>query len=110
MARRGSEKKKKVNPKYIAMAADLKRARRNTLIALIASVIVGFAFWGYITFSGINDHTVTTSVIIFGATVILVFCIGLIGNRLASHNTELNKIKNEYGVTNEQIKDFIAKH
>ena len=101
---------KKASAKYVQMAAELKIARRNSLIKLITSVIIGAALWAFVSFSGINDHTVETSVVIFGATVIVVFIIGIFGNKLASNNTELNKLRNEYGVTNEQIADYLSKH
>ena len=105
-----AKKSKRAQGKYIQMGAELKASRRNALIELIASVVIGAALWAWVSFSGINDHSITMSVVIFGATVILVFGIGIIGNRFSSYNTDLQKLKREYGVTDEDIKNWRANH
>ena len=102
-------KKKGANKKYVSAAVQLKHEKLNCLIQLLAAVVIGVAWWAFVSFSGMNDHSPAMSVVIFGGTVIIVIGIGLVGNRFAKAGTELNKLKNEYGVTEEQMREYEGK-
>ena len=105
-----AKKQKKANSKMVHMAVELKHERRNKLIQLLAAVAIGIAWWAFVSFSGMNDHSIVMSVVIFGGTVAIVIGIGIMGNNFAKAGTELTKLKNEYGVTDAQIADWEAKH
>ena len=105
-----SKKTKAAGKKYVSAAVQLKHERRNCLIQLLAAVVIGVAWWAFVSFSGMNDHSIGMSVVIFGGTVIVVIGIGIVGNRFAKAGTELNKLKNEYGVTDEQIREYERRH
>lgn len=98
--------KKKINKKYLSAAVQLKHDKRNYLIQLIASVVIGAAWWAFVSFSGINDHSVVMSIVIFGGTVVIVIGVGIMGNRFARANTEMTKIKREYNITDEDIRNY----
>lgn len=107
---KGTKRNKGAGKKYVSAAVQLKRERRNYLIQLLAAVVIGIAWWAFVSFSGMNDHSVLMSILIFGGTVIVVIGVGIMGNRFAKSGTELNKLKNEYGVTDEQIREYESKH
>ena len=103
-------RKKRGGKKYVSAAVSLKHERRNRLIQLLTAVVIGVAWWAFVSFSGMNDHSITMSVVIFGGTVVVVIGVGIMGNRFAKAGTELNKLKKEYGVTDEDIREYERRH
>ena len=89
------------------MAAEARKDRNRQLYFLLLAVLGGILVWGLISFTPINDHSIAGSVVIFGGVILLVIVIGEVGVRFSRYNNEYNNIKDEYGITNQMIKDYL---
>ena len=83
--------------KHLHMAAEARKDRNRQLYFLLLAVLGGILVWGLISFTPINDHSIAGSVVIFGE----------VGVRFSRYNNEYNNIKDEYGITNQMIKDYL---
>lgn len=95
--------------KHVRMAAQARRERNNWLYGLLVALLVGVAFWAVISFTPLNDHTPVGSVIIFGLAFFLVLGIGIVGMKYSRANTEYNRLKNEYGISDQAVKELMKR-
>ncbi len=95
--------------KHVRMAAQARRERNNWLYGLLVALLVGIAFWALVSFTPLNDHTMLGSGIIFGVSFFLVLGIGIVGMKYSRMNTEYNRIKNEYGITDQAVKELMKR-
>ena len=93
--------------KHLHMAAEARKDRNRQLYFLLLAVLGGILVWGLISFTPINDRSIAGSVVIFGGVILLVIVIGEVGVRFSRYNNEYNNIKDEYGITNQMIKDYL---
>ena len=93
--------------KHLHMAAEARKDRNRQLYFLLLAVLGGILVWGLISFTPINDHSIAGSVVIFGGVILLVIVIGEVGVRFSRYNNEYNNIKDEYGITNQMIQDYL---
>ena len=105
-----AKKQKQAQLKHIRMAAEQKKAERRGLVKLLLAVLGGVIMWMLFSFTPLNDHTWFGSMLIFCIALIVVFIIGEVGVKFSRSMTEYNKIKNEYGVTDEMVKDYLKKN
>ena len=104
-----SKKQKGPQLKHVRMAAAKRKERNEWLYKLLFAVVVGVAFWAIISFTPVNDHSTVMSVAIFAATFLVVLGVGLVGMKYSRLSTEYNRIKNEYGITEEAVKELIKR-
>lgn len=93
--------------KHVHMAAQARKERRQHLYYLLIAVLGGILAWCVVSFTPINDHSMVSSVLIFGGAIILVIVIGEVGVRYSRYNNEYKRLLNEYGITEEQVKEFM---
>ncbi|MDO4501953.1 MAG: hypothetical protein Q4D06_02110 [Coriobacteriia bacterium] len=104
------QKQKQASLKHIRLAAEYKQEERKGLIKLLLAVLGGVVMWALFSFTPLNDHSWLGSMLIFIIVLIVVFLIGEVGVKFSRSMTEYNKIKNEYGVTDEMVKDYMSKN
>lgn len=105
-----AKKQKQAQLKHIRLAAEQKQAERRALVKLLLAVLGGVIMWALFSFTPLNDHTWVGSMLIFMIVLIVVFLIGEVGVKFSRSMTEYNKIKNEYGITDEMVKDYLKKN
>lgn len=96
--------------KHIHMAAQARKERTQHLYYLLLAVLGGILAWCIVSFTPVNDHSVFMSVMIFGGAIILVIVIGEVGVRYSRYNNEYKRLLNEYGITEEQVKEFLKRN
>lgn len=102
-----AKKQKGPMKKHVRLAAQARKQRQYQLYKLLVAVLGGILLWAIISFTPINTHTQVASFLIFVVVVVAVFFIGLVGNKYSRYSTEYNRLKREYGVTDEMVKDLM---
>ncbi|MDO4182048.1 MAG: hypothetical protein Q4E12_00340 [Coriobacteriia bacterium] len=102
---------KRASAKHVHAAALIKRQQQQQLVKLILCVIGGVALWAVYTFviHDLMPNGTWDSLGVFAICFVLVVFIGLVGNKYASLSSEYRKAKNEWGVTDEEVKAHMAK-
>lgn len=104
-----AKKQKQAQLKHIRLAAEQKAEERRALIKLLFAVLGGVIMWMLFSFTPLNNHTWFGSMLIFIICLIVVFLIGEVGVKYSRASTEYKKIKREYHVTDEMVKDYMKK-
>lgn len=101
-------KREKKNRKLLREAAELRTLRRKQLFKLLGALILAVALWGiwaaWNTFVP-HENTMISSVMIFLTAVIVCILVGEVGVKWSKYDTEYRKYKNEYGFTDEDVKE-----
>ena len=88
--------------------AALKAAFPHTIPIFAGFLFLGMTYGVYMRTSGFSFwYPMIMSVVIFGGVILLVIVIGEVGVRFSRYNNEYNNIKDEYGITNQMIKDYL---
>ena len=102
-------RKKGASQKAVRLAAEAYRTRKTCLIRLLLVLALAVIIWAVYSFSPLNDHSMVNSVVTFGVAVVVVIVVGEFGVKYSNANTEYNKIKNEYGITDDMVKAIVKK-
>ena len=97
---------------FAAMGIDKAKAKAGAwrvpeATLFLLAVLGGLLVWGLVSFTPINDHSIAGSVVIFGGVLLLVVVIGEVGVRFSRFNNEYNRIKDEYNITNQMVKEYL---
>ena len=104
-------KKKHAAAKNIHSAALIKKDANKYLVFLLLSVLGGVIIWAVYTFifHDMLPNQMVDSLIVFIMAVCLVFLIGEVGNKYARLLAEYRKAKEQWGVTDEEVKEHLSK-
>lgn len=106
------QKTKGAAAKHVQAAAELQKKKKIELIKLIAAAIGGVVIWALYTYviHDLMPNQMFDSAMVFLTALFLVFFIGEVGNKFAKTNSELRKIIQVHGVTQQQIDTYLKNH
>lgn len=106
MARKHDPKPKR---KHVREAIEARRERRTAGIRLLVGVVIAVGLCVWYFFHPFAYGNANVALLVFIAAMLITVILGEFGVKYSKWNTEYKKLKNAYGITEEDIKEQMRK-